>query len=91
MISCRVKLRSTASPAVRCAAGSDDQIGGLKTVYCDDFQCDSSPQVERAIRAFAKDVERHTTWTLPIFAEDAVYMVRRAEPLSHSETQVFAA
>lgn len=57
-------------------AGSDDRIDGLTTVYCDDFQCDSSPQVERAIRSFAKDIERSTVWTISIFAEDVKYQVR---------------
>eukprot|EP00892_Ulva_mutabilis_P011268 jgi/Ulvmu1/8513/UM044_0047.1 len=61
---------------VRCAAirsGSDEKIDNLSTVYCDDFKCDSSPQVERTIRSFAKNVELHTKWTITIFAEDAEY------------------
>lgn len=58
---------------VRTAAGSDDTISGLQTVYCDDFQCDSSPQVERAVRAFAKDIERCKSWTITIFAENVKY------------------
>lgn len=57
-------------------AGSDEKIDNLRTVYCDEFQCDSSPQVERTIRAFAKNVELHTKWTITIFAEDAEYQVR---------------
>lgn len=57
-------------------AGSDEKIENLRTVYCDDFKCDSSPQVERTIRSFAKNVELHTKWTITIFAENAEYQVR---------------
>ena len=62
----------------RCGAvrpGSDEKIENLRTVYCDDFKCDSSPQVERTIRSFAKNVELHTKWTITIFAENAEYTV----------------
>lgn len=66
----------------RCKAGSDEPIGGLQTVFCDDFKCDSSPQVERAVRAFAKDVEKASTWTIGTFAEDVKYEVRHKFPSS---------
>lgn len=72
-------LRARHGNFTRCAAvraGSEKSIENLRTVYCDDFQCDSSPQVERTIRSFAKNVELHTKWTITIFAENAEYQVR---------------
>jgi hypothetical protein len=72
----RRRARASVQRALQAASGSDDQIGGLPTVYCDDFQCDSSPQVERALRAFAKDIERCKSWTITIFAENVKFKVR---------------
>jgi hypothetical protein len=58
-----------------CRAGSDSVIENLPDI-CDDFQCNSSPAVERTVRSFAKNIEWHTTWTIAIFAQDVVYRVR---------------
>lgn len=69
-------MRARRGNITRCGAvraGSDESIENLRTVYCDDFTCDSSPQVERTIRSFAKNVELHTKWTITIFAENAEY------------------
>ena len=65
----------------RCAlcfaaqAGSDSQIENLPDI-CDDFQCNSSPQVEQHIRSFAKDIERHSKWTVTLFALEVQFRVR---------------
>lgn len=75
------RRRASFKAAALQGGGSDDiAIGGLQTVYCDDFQCDSSPQVERAVRSFAKDIERKTSWTITIFAENVRYQVRTYIP-----------
>ena len=59
----------------RHAAGSESTIENLPDI-CNDFQCDSSPQVEQSIRSFAKNIERHSTWTIGLFAGDVECRVR---------------
>jgi hypothetical protein len=62
--------------STRVRSGANKTIDNLKSDFCDDFQCNSSPAVEQTIRSFARDIERHNRWSLPIFALDVTYAVR---------------
>lgn len=55
----------------------DLQIEGLKSDYCDDFVCTSSPAVEQTVRSLAKDLVRRS-WTFSLFTRDVWYKVRQS-------------
>ena len=50
------------------------QIEGLRSDYCDDFVCTSSPAVEQTVRSLARDLVRQK-WTPSLFTRDVVYQV----------------
>lgn len=50
------------------------QIEGLKSDYCDDFVCTSSPAVEQTVRSLARDLVRRS-WTPSLFTRDVRYTV----------------
>ncbi len=50
------------------------QIEGLKSDYCDDFVCTSSPAVEQTVRSLARDLVRRS-WTPSLFTRDVRYKV----------------
>ena len=50
------------------------QIEGLRSDYCDDFVCTSSPAVEQTVRSLAKDLVRRS-WTPSLFTRDVRYKV----------------
>ncbi len=52
------------------------QIEGLKSDYCDDFVCTSSPAVEQTVRSLARDLVRRS-WTFSLFTRDVSYKVRQ--------------
>jgi hypothetical protein len=65
--------------------GIDDeelQIEGLRSDYCDDFVCTSSPAVEQTVRALARDLVRQK-WTPGLFTRDVVYQVHQC-PRMHA-------
>ena len=70
-----------ASPVVKAAdtqqaeSEAEVQIEGIDRNYCDEFECTSSPAVERNLRALARDITRVSRWTLSFFASDVEYKV----------------
>lgn len=48
------------------------QIEGLKSDYCDEFVCTSSPAVEQTVRSLARDLVRRS-WTPSLFTRDVTY------------------
>jgi len=57
------------------------QIEGLRSDFCDDFVCTSSPAVEQTVRSLANDLVRRS-WTFSLFTRDVSYRVCKP-PSSH--------
>lgn len=56
------------------SGGDDLAIENLSTRYCDDFECTSSPAVERTVRALANDIARgNGVWTKSLLSKNVVY------------------
>ena len=66
-----------AAEAQHAETDTDVQIEGIDRSYCDEFECTSSPAVERNLRALARDITRVSRWTLSLFANRVQYHVRQ--------------
>lgn len=72
----RVLARAASSEPQQSATASQQDIEGLRSTYCDDFECTSSPAVEATVRAFSRDLTRaNGVYTRSLLFRDVVYKV----------------
>ena len=71
----RCSLSVRAADTQQAETDAEIQIEGIDTRYCDDFECTSSPAVERNLRSLSRDITRVSRWTASLFAIKVKYQV----------------
>ena len=83
------KTCAKAAEAQQAETDTEVQVEGIDRNYCDEFECTSSPAVERNLRALARDITRVSKWTLGFFARQVQYQVLDCLPAACKHLGVF--